>query len=128
MVTIPGASQFLNASTLANVQGVAAQSPTLLGETSTASLLEAGRGLAVSGIGLSSSARALNQQFLDRSADVNALFSLGAGGDATIEGAQQQILALRGRLSDSQLAPGLRSEDNGNAAASDLGQTVNQTA
>lgn len=128
MTTIAGASQYLNSSTLANTRGLSAQAPTLLGETSTASLLEAGRGISsASGVGLSSSARALNNQFLNRTTDVNALFSLAAGPDATVESAQQQILALRAGFSDSQLAPSLRADD-GSVTESDLGQEVDQTA
>lgn len=126
MVTIPGASQFLNASTLANTRGVPAQSANFLGETSTASLLESGRNISSSGIGISASARALNNQFLNRSADVNAFFSLAAGPDATIEAAQQQILALRAGLNDSQLARGLRVDD-GSVAESDLGQEIDES-
>ena len=131
MATIPGASQFVSAATLANTRGVAAQAPTLLGSSDTASILEAGRGLATGGVGLSASARALNQQFLSRSADVNSLFSLAAGPDATLESAQQQILALRAGVSERQLAPSLRTQpeplDNGEAAASEIGQEVDES-
>lgn len=132
-MTVAGASRFINAATLANQQGLAAQSPTVLGETSTASLLDTGRGaFGNNGIGLSANARALNDQFFGRTADVNSLFSLAAGPDATIESAQQQILALRAGLSDSQLAPSLRADavgpDDGSVAASDLGQEVDETA
>lgn len=130
MTTIPGASQFLSASTLANTRGLSAQPPTLLGSGSTASLLEAGRATAAGGIGISASARAINNQFLNNG-DVNTLFSLAAGPDATIESAQQQILALRAGLTNSQLAPSLQDVptplDNGEAAASDLGQEIDES-
>jgi hypothetical protein len=126
-MTVAGASQFRNAATLANTQGIAAQTTTLLGSgTDTSSLLEAGRSVNAGLVGgLSSSARAINQSLLSRSGDVNTLFSLGAGGDATIDGARQQILALRAGLSDAQLSRGLRADA---AAASDEpGQVVDTT-
>ena len=61
MATIPGASQYLNSATLANTQGRAAQTPTLLGtDATTSSLLEVGRSiLDNNGIGISKAARAL---------------------------------------------------------------------
>lgn len=126
-MAIVGASRFLGAATLANTRGLAAQSPTLLGSGSAQSLLEAGRNLSQRGFGISSSARALNQQFLNRSADVNSLFSLAAGPDATIESAQQQILALRSGLSDSQIARGLR-QDDGGISGSNTGTEIDETA
>lgn len=107
MVTIPGASGYLNASTLANRQGVSAQSSNVLGVAEGAtSLLDVGRSsLFDNGIGLSASARALNNQFIKSNADTfNAIFSLGLGSTATIEGLQQQILALRGNLPESSLS------------------------
>lgn len=110
MATIAGASQYRTAAILANTQGLAAQSPSLLNSGSTdigASLLSAGKNLAVSGFGISSSARALNDQLLNNS-DYRTLLSLGAGTDATVEGLQQEILALRAGLSENQLAPSLR--------------------
>jgi len=56
MTTIPGASQFLGAATLANSQGTAAVQSTVLGESSATSLLDVGRsGLFDNGIGLSAS-------------------------------------------------------------------------
>lgn len=130
MAAIAGSSQYLNASALANQRGFAAQSPSLLGETSTSSLLEAGRNaLAVpGGFGLSSSARALNKSFLSNSANINAMFSLGVGPDATIEGARQEILALRAGLSESRLARFLRAEDDGGVSASRTGRSVDREA
>lgn len=128
MVRIAGSSQYVNAATLANQRGLAAQSPTLLSEGSTQSLLDVGRNLSSgSGIGISSAARALNQTLLNRSSDVNAMFSLGVGSGATIEGAQQQILALRAGLSESQLARSLR-EDDGGVSESETGQEVDTEA
>ncbi len=114
MTTIPGASQFLSASTLANSRGLAPSSPTVLSQgESTASLLESGRNaLRIGGFGISSGARSINNQFLSQSTSLgNQILSLAVGANATIEGAQQQILALRSRFSDDQLAPFLRAED-----------------
>lgn len=114
-MSVAGASQYRNAAVLANTQGLAAQAPTLLSQTTdTMSLLASGRNLAVGGLGvggLSASARAVNQSLLAQSSAINGLFSLGAGGDATIDGALQQILAIRAGLSDSQLAPSLRGQE-----------------
>lgn len=129
MVTIPGASAYLNSATLANVRGLAAQSPNVLGEGGATSILDVGRRLSSgNGIGISSSARALNDSFLNRTADINSLLSLALGPGATVEGLQQEILALRAGLRDNQLAPELRAADNGNAAASENGQAVDTEA
>ncbi len=126
MPTIPGASQFINAATLANRQGLAAQAPTVL-DNNGADLLSIGRRLSGgNGIGISASARALNQSFLNRTSDINALLSLAAGTDATEEGVAQEILALRARLPQSDLARDLR--DNGNVPASENGQEVDTEA
>lgn len=126
MPTIAGASQYLNASALANVRGVAPSTPTLLSQSSTAlSLLDSGRNLSAGRFGLSSSARIVNQQFLSNSANINQMFSLGVGIDATIEGAQKQILALRAGTPDSKLARSLRAEDSGAVSASRTGRSVN---
>ncbi|MFK7839629.1 MAG: hypothetical protein AB8B83_04805 [Bdellovibrionales bacterium] len=131
MTTIPGASGFLNSATLANTRGLAAQSATVLGAGGIGGvdILDVARANAPSnGVGLSSRARLLNQQFLDStSSTFNQIFSLGIGATASIDGLQQQILALRSGLSDSQLAPSLR-QDNGEAAAPENGQTVDTTA
>ncbi len=121
---VAGASQFLNASTLANSRGIAPSAPTVLSQNgSTASLLESGRNaLRVPGygFGVSSGARALNAQYLSQSESLgNQILSLGVGASATLEGAQQQILALRSRYSDDQLAPFLRTEESSNGSIVD---------
>ncbi len=136
MTTIAGASRFLSAATLANTQGVAAQAPTLLGESDTASLLDAGRGVSAgnNGIGLSSSARAVNNSFLNRTADINALLSLAVGADATIEGMQQQILALRSTLPSSAVHSSVFFDadevdaDDGSVSPSEIGTEVDEEA
>ena len=128
---VAGASRFLNTATLANQQGLAAQQPTVLGDGGIGGvdILDIARGTAPdNGIGLSSRARLLNRQFLDSTANTfNQIFSLGIGASATVEGLQQEILALRAGLSDTQLAPSLR-QDTGEVAASENGQQVDTTA
>ncbi len=109
---VPGASRYLNSSILANTQGIAAVQTNIISDLGDISLLDIGRANTVKGIGLSRQARLMNRQFLESSAtQFNALFSLGLGPDATIEGAQQQILALRSKLSVNQVARSLVQDD-----------------
>ena len=132
MVTIPGASQFLGAATLANRQGLPVSQATVLGDGGIGGvdILDIARANAPdNGVGLSSRARLLNQQFLDSSASTfNAIFSLGLGATASIEGLQQQILALRSGFSEDQLAPSLRATDDGGITESENGQQVDTEA
>lgn len=61
------------------------------------------------GVGLSGNSRARITQFLNSTSDgYNSLLSLGVGAGTTIEGLQQQILALRSSLPENQVAPSLR--------------------
>jgi len=95
---VPGSSQYLNQATLSNQRGFSGTSPNVLGETAGGiSLLDVARSAAPSnGIGLSASARALNNQFLrSNSSTTNQLFSLTGGGSATVDAARTQILALK---------------------------------
>ncbi len=110
MTSVPGASLYRNAALVANTRGLPPSTPGLLDTgVTTASVLQASRNLlSTRGIGLSNNARALTEEFLGRTADVNKLFSLSAGPDATQEGLKQQILAIRAGLPDSQLARSLR--------------------
>ncbi len=117
MTTIPGASQYLSQAALAISGGSTSATPSVLGGGGAGvlggtNLLEAGRAaLGVEGFGLSSSARAANATFLAQSQSLgNQILSLAAGTDATVEGARLQILALRGSLSETQLAPFLRED------------------
>lgn len=116
MPTIAGASQYLNASTLANLKQTAAQTPSILTETAVPDLLDVGRkALQIRGIGISSSARALNQRLFNNTADINKLLSLAAGPDADINGARLQIAALRSKLGfATQTANGDVVDGNGN--------------
>ena len=96
--------------TVANSLRLAPSVPTLLSQqTTTTSLLDSGRNLAVRGFGISNSARQVNAAFLNQSQSFgNQILSLAAGTDSSIEGAKLQINALRASLSDNQLAPSLR--------------------
>ena len=63
------------------------------------------------GVGLSGNSRARITQYLNAtSGGFNQLLSLGAGPGTTIEGLQQQILALRSSLPENQVAPALRGQ------------------
>ena len=105
MALISGASQFLGASTLANKNGTIPQLPNLLDGTGF-NLLEAGRRINRTGLGLSANARALNQQFLSQTSGLfNNLFSAEAEAN-TVENMQKQILAKRASLPASALPSG----------------------
>jgi hypothetical protein len=132
VTTIPGASKFLNASTLANLKGVAAQSTDLLSSLSGAvDLLSVGRNNRVSGIGLSNSSRALTRDLLNKSSsNANGLFSATVGNTSTVEGLQKQVLALRASKSSRQLAESLQpiGTDDGSVSSSSTGTTIDKTA
>ena len=112
-MTIAGASQYRIQAT-AQLSGVAvADTGNVLGASgSVTSILDAGRATAISGLGLSSNARALNNSFLSSTADTfNSIFSLTGGTDGTVDGNQQAILALRASLPENQIASSLRGEN-----------------
>lgn len=145
-MAVAGASRFLGAATLANVRGLPAQQSTLLGQggIGAVSLLDVGRtSLTTNGIGLSASARALNNQQLNASVStINTLFSLTGGADGNVDGNQTIIQGLRASLPASAIREDLRevvqnadgevlnsSElDDGGVAASENGQTVDTQA
>lgn len=112
MPTIPGASGYLGAATLANARGLAALQTDVLSASSIATdILDISRSFAPQGIGLSQRARFLNQQLLkNNQSEYNALFSLAAGSGLTIEGAQTQILGLRAKIPTSQLSREVRGQ------------------
>ena len=130
MALIIGAAKFLNAATLANTRGVAPSTPNVLGENaSVASVLDGARNtLAVPGIGLSSRSRALTAAFLNRTDDINKMFSLGLGSGATIEGLQQQILALRAKLPLTELGASVLNVDVDGVGAGSTGGNVDTEA
>ncbi len=131
MTTIPGASGYLNAATLANVQGSAAQTSNVLGVAEGAtSLLDVGRSsLFDNGIGLSSTARQLNKSFIESNASTfNAIFSLGIGATATVEGLQQEILALRASLPSNSIHSSVYETDDGSVSESATGTTIDTSA
>lgn len=109
MTLVSGASQFVNQATLAVRNGGGFSAPNVLADAGIGGILEVGRGNAVPGVGVSSSARALNRAQLSRSsADFNNLFSLTGGTDGTIAGAQTAINAIRASIPDDQLHSSVR--------------------
>lgn len=112
MTSVAGTSRYINAATLANKNGAAAQQPTLISDMGTVDILDIGRSLyGNNGIGLSANARALNKQFLDQTASgFNAVFSLSTASLGTPETMQQTILALRASLPQGQIAESLRGD------------------
>lgn len=130
-MSIPGASLYRNAAVLSNTRGLSPSTTSLLSGASAAALLNQSRNLfSIKGIGASASSRALTESFLNRTNDINQMFSLGLGADATTEGMRQQILALRATLPVSSLHSSVTKieEDNGAAAASSRGSSVNRSA
>lgn len=126
MTLIAGASQYLSQSTFTNTTGAAAVAADILSTSVSNSLLDAGRRLAVDGIGLSSSARALNKQILEQNTGLyNGLFSASGGASATIESAQTQIAALRSANSPSR---DVTIQDDGTVRSSRLGLEVDEEA
>ncbi len=94
---VPGASQFLNSSILANSRGLAAQTNSVLSEAlGSLSLLDSGKRINRSGIGISNEARQRTRQFLDSNkTNINELFSFSGGASASVENALIQIRALQ---------------------------------
>ena len=114
MASIPGASAFLSSARLANSQGLNPSTPSIFGNSGgldAAGILEVGRRINRSGIGLSSRARAANKQFLSSAAsNANTMFSLGVAETSSIEALQKKILALRSSLPESQLSRAVRGQ------------------
>ncbi|MCD8562612.1 MAG: hypothetical protein LRY54_00765 [Alphaproteobacteria bacterium] len=128
MTAIAGASRYINSATLANEQGVSPSIPTLTGGGSTQSILEAARAAGhVKGIGLSSSARALNSQFLDQTGSQGVgLFGLSSGASLSVADMAKQIKALRSSLPKDKIsdeviaAEEAKAEEDAKAAAESL--------
>lgn len=123
---IPDAYRYLNAAKLANRDGTSPSIPTVLDSNAT-SVLDVGRSqlLSVKGIGISPQSRALNKSFLDQAKNYgNQLLSLGIGASATIEGLQQQILAIRASLPVSQISQTLIDEAKAKADAQSQGTSA----
>lgn len=124
MPTIAGASQYLNAATLANQQGVGAVQPTVLGDSgSTVSLLDSAR--VNTGIGLSARARAQTEAFLSQtSSSFNTIHSLAISATGDAFALQQSILALRASLPDSAISPTVLGSEEDTAEGTSTGQNV----
>ncbi|MGH1377400.1 MAG: hypothetical protein ACRBB3_01130 [Alphaproteobacteria bacterium] len=136
MARVAGASQYLSQATLANKQGSTHSPSSLLSLTSSASILDAGRGNAVPGVGISARSRALNAaQIQSNSGSINELFSLSGGGSATVEAAQIQIAGLAATATksrdvvtqeDGSFASNTIQVDDGSVATSSLGSEVDE--
>ncbi len=127
MTLVAGASRYLSQSTLSQLGGSTFDAGNVLGFGSTASILDAGRGNAVSGIGLSARARALTSSQLQSSASTaNQMFSLSGGSSATVEAATIQIAGLRAR---SVLSRDVLIQDDGNVSSvTNLGTNIDTEA
>lgn len=125
MTRIAGASQYVNAARLANQQGFSAASSSLLDSYGSAnSLLNAGKRINRSGIGMSASSRAQLDQFLNNTSGVfSSLLSAGVAADT--ETLQTQILGLRARLPASSISEYAYSQNDGE---SEVGRTVDTEA
>lgn len=106
MTSVAGASQYRTAAILANQQGYTSASSNLVESLGAVDILDVGRSLyGDNGIGLSSSARSLNKQFLESSSSTfNTIFSLGVSETSSVEALQTQIAALRASLPESSLS------------------------
>ena len=126
MVLIAGASQFLNHAILAQKIGTNFDAGNILGFTSSASILDAGRGNAIRGLGLSARARALTSASLDAGAATsNQLFSLSGGASATVESATIQIAGLRASVTASR---DVIVQDDGTVSSAKIGTAVDVEA
>ena len=119
MTRIPGATQFLSQARLAAVTGSTFEQSNVLSEAAgSAGILEVGRRISRSGVGISNDARQRIRQFVESNqANANSLFSFTGGGSATIESAQIQIAALASSTpttrSASQSSDGVTPSANG---------------
>lgn len=137
MPRIAGSSQYLNQATLANKQGSTFTPADLLSITSSSSLLDAGRGTAVSGVGISARARQLNNQIIsNNSTSYNKLFSLSGGASATVDAAKIQIAGLAATAlssrsvtiqDDGSFSSNFLDTDDGSVASSALGAEIDET-
>ncbi len=111
MTIIAGAIQYLNSAKLANSQGRPAGQSTLMNNMSV-DILDIGRSINRSGIGISANARAMTKDFLNKSqSGVNAIFGMSTVKSSSIENMQMQINAIRSRTPDSQVAEALRGKN-----------------
>ncbi len=116
---IAGASRFLNSSILANTQGLAAQTNSVLNEAAGGiSLLDAGRRINRSGLGISVESRQRIDRLIEgNSSTFNTLFSLSGGGSSTVEASLAQIAALQSSTPVSRNSLGVIAARGGDAAA-----------
>jgi hypothetical protein len=136
MALIAGASQFINQATLANSQGGELQGTTsnslLSGFDGAASILELGKQFSAPGIGLSASARAATNTFLNQAQNgLNVILS--AGVESSIQNTQTEILAIQSRLPASSIGSAAARFDrpeveDAPVATSENGNIVDTTA
>ncbi len=125
MTRIAGSSQYLNQARLSQLTGSNFDAGNVLGQAASSSLLDAGRGNAVRGVGLSARARQMNTAMLNNnSSTINQMFSLTGGLSATIESAQIQIAGLRATTS---LSRDVLIQDDGNVSSSSIGTEIDET-
>lgn len=133
MTSVAGASRFMYSAILARRQGEdAAAQPGLLsgGGNLGNNLLAIGRNIyGDNGVGLSANARAYNEKFLSETKNgFNSVFGMSTIKMASVEIMQQQILALRAKTPQHQIANHLRSSDTVNGVSTARGGTINTTA
>lgn len=81
------------------------------------------------GVGLSSNARAYNEKFLSETkSGFNAVFGMSTVKVSSVEVMQQQIMALRAKLPQNQVAAHLRGSDSVGGLSTPRGNNVNTTA
>ncbi|MBI1301177.1 MAG: hypothetical protein GC137_05895 [Alphaproteobacteria bacterium] len=110
MTRIPGASQFLNQSRLAAQTGSTFQQTNVLNEAfGSRGILEVGRRIRRTNIGISNDSRNRIRQLLESNkSTANTLFSFAGGGSATQENALTQIKALISSTPTSRKTPAAR--------------------
>ncbi len=133
MTSVAGASRYLNSAILANSKGQSPSTPSILdgGNNLGNNILAIGRNIAGNnGVGLSTNARLQTEKFLSETkSGFNAVFGMSTIKMSSIETMQQQIMAIRAKLPQSQIAENLRGSDTVNGVSgSSRGGNVNTTA
>ncbi len=122
---VAGASQYLNQAKLAQLTGSNFDAGNVLGFAASSSLLDAGRGNAVRGVGLSARARQMNTAMLNNNTSaINQMFSLTGGLSATVEAAQIQIAGLR---ATAVISRDVTIQDDGSMRSSRIGTEIDKT-
>ncbi len=127
MAGVAGASRYLNQAILAQKTGASFSAGNVLSASVSSSLLDAGRGNAVRGIGLSARARAMTTSLLNSNeSNINQMFSLTGGASATVDAAKIQIAGLRATVAASR---DVLTQDDGSISSNKLvGNKVDTSA